>query len=214
MGMQLFSRTAVLTGEPTAAMAWAVKIGEYVTHKTGRPISTWAGQFGAPIGTTVWSSFVEGLADFQSAFGALLGDAEYLALGAEGAAFNTTPHMAMMRQVIVGGPTAGATPPGIGAIATATTAICNAARLADAMAWGAELATYIGEVTGQTSAFLSDIHGPFGQVTWINGAPDAAAADAAADKINVDPGFLQRVGGLSDLFVPGSGNRSTLVRIG
>ena len=212
--MQLFSRTAVLTGEPTKAMAWAVKIGEYVTQKTGRPVATWAGQFGVPIGTVVWSSFVVGLADFQAAFGGLLGDPGYLALGAEGAAFNTTPHVAMMRQVIVGGPTAEGTPPGIGAVTTATTAICNAARLADAMAWGAELAAYVGEVTGQTSAFLSDVHGPFGQVTWINGAPDAATADAAADKINADPGFLQRIGGLSDLFVPGSGNRSTLVRIG
>ena len=212
--MQLFSRTAVLTGEPTKAMAWAVKIGEYVTQKTGRPVATWAGQFGVPIGTVIWSSFVEGLADFQAAFGGLPGDPGYLALGAEGAAFNTTPHVAMMRQVIVGGPTAGGTPPGIGAVTTATTAICNAARLADAMAWGAELAAYVGEVTGQTSAFLSDVHGPFGQVTWINGAPDAATADAAADKINADPGFLQRIGGLSDLFVPGSGNRSTLVRIG
>ena len=53
MGMQLFSRTAVLTGDPTAAMAWAVKMGEYVTTKTGRAVTTWAGQFGAPIGTTV-----------------------------------------------------------------------------------------------------------------------------------------------------------------
>ena len=119
--MQLFSRTAVLSGEPTAAMAWAVKIGEYVTKKTGRPVTTWVGQFGVPIGTTVWSSFVEGLADFESAFGGLLGDPGYLALGAEGAAFNTTPHVAMMRQVIVGGPTAGGTAQGVVAVVMAPT---------------------------------------------------------------------------------------------
>jgi hypothetical protein len=56
-------------------------------------------------------------------------------------------------------------------------------------------------------AWLSAPRAP--RSTRFNRAPDAAA-----DKIDADPGFLQRVGGLSDLFVRGSGNRSTLVRIG
>jgi hypothetical protein len=38
MEMQLFSRTAVPTGDPTEAMAWAFEIGDWVTQKAGRPI--------------------------------------------------------------------------------------------------------------------------------------------------------------------------------
>jgi hypothetical protein len=212
--MQLFSRNAVLAGDPTAAMGWAVKIGEYVTQKSGRQITTWAGQFGVPLGTVVWSTFVEGLADFQNTFAGLVADPGYLAMIAEGAAYQSGPLTDNLSEVVVGGPTAGGERPPIGAVTTVTTAVCNAARIMDAMAWGAELATYIGGVTGQISAFLSQMQGPFGGVSWINGAPDAASADAAGAKINTDPGFMQRVGGLSDLFVPATGTRYTLVRIG
>jgi hypothetical protein len=210
--MYLFSRTGVLAGDQTAAMAWAVKIAGYVTETTGRPVTTWAGQFGSPLGTTVWSAFVDGLADFEAAFGGLGADAGYLALGNEGAAFNTTPHVALLRNVVVGGPNDDGPPP-LGAIATVTTATCNAGRLGDAKGWSAELAGYLTGI-GSPTSFLVDVHGPFGQVTWINVSATAAEADAMGALVEGDAGYLERLGGLSDLFVPGTGQRQQLVRIG
>lgn len=210
--MQLFSRTGVLAGDPNAAAAWAVDIANYVTEKCGRQVSVWTAQFGAPIGTTSWSTFVEGMADFQNTFGGLLGDAGYAARGMAGAPFETGPHTSVLREVLVGGPNSDGPPP-LGSLALITTAVCNAARIGEAVAWGAELAGYLTSI-GSPTSFLLDQQGPFGQVTWIGVTASAADYDALGAKVNADAGYLQRLGGLSDLFVPSSGQRQVMTRIG
>jgi hypothetical protein len=69
------------------------------------------------------------------------------------------------------------------------------------------------KVTGMPVAFLLDMFGTFGQVTWIGIEPDLAAADAANAKLNADSAYMDMLEGTAGMFVPGSGHRSIAVRM-
>ncbi len=212
--MYLFTRNAVLTGNPAASMAWAVKIGDYVTTTTGRPVSTWAAQFGQPIGTVSWSTVLESHADLNVAFGALETDAGYAKLVEEGMPFFTSPHEMTMRRAIQDGPSEGSEPPAVGALANVTTAVAATGKMAEAIAWGVAVSAHVGKVTGNPVMFLADTYGAFGQLTWLGTSPDLGAVDAANDKLAADSGYMDMLGQSGDLFVPGSGHRALFARIG
>ncbi len=212
--MYLFSRSAVLTGNPAAAMPWAVKIGEYVSTTTGRPLSTWAAQFGRPLGTVTWSTILESHADLNAAFGALESDAGYARLVEEGMPFFSSPHEMTLRQPLHGGPTPGGEPPAVGALANVTTAVAANGKMAEAFAWGIAVSEHVEKVTGNPVTFMSDAYGAFGQLTWLGTSPDLEAVDAANAKLAADAGYMDLLGQSGDLFVPGSGHQALFARIG
>ena len=212
--MHLFTRTGVLGGDPDASMAWAAKIGTHVAETTGRQLTTWWAGYGFPVGTVVWASWVEGHADVEKAFGGLGADSAYQALVAEGQAFQTAPYQDDLRQVIFGGPTEGDELPPLGATASVTTAVAAAGKYAEAMAWGAEMAALAASVTGSPETFMSDVFGTFGQVTWLGGAADAAATDAASEAISGSAEYMEMLGRSGGLFEPSSGHNALYYRIG
>jgi hypothetical protein len=192
-------------------MAWAAEMNAYVSKKSGRPLALWSLGFGQPVGTVVWTTAVDSHADLQVAFGGLREDDGYYALLERGAGFITGPMVDTLREFVHGEPTPGGRP--VGSVAVLTTATMTVERGSDAVAWSVELASYVTSVTGESTTFLVDAYGTFGQVTWLSGSADMAAADAASDKVRADPGYLKRIAASGGLFIPGSGHRSLATRM-
>ena len=104
-------------------------------------------------------------------------------------------------------------PPPVGSVAVVTRATIANGAYAEAIAWGVEMAQYVEGVSGLRSTFLVDDFGPFGQVRWIGIAPDAATADAAGQKVNADPGYIDKLSAAGKLFAQGSGHRGLASRV-
>lgn len=209
--MHLFSRTATLTGPPRASMAWAIEITSYVNAHNEKRTTLWSSQFGRPLGTVSWATWVESIADLQASFAGLLDDDGFHDLLGKGREFLHAPAEDTLREMIYGELTAEG--PAVGAVSMMTTATIANGKYEEAMRWGAEMAAHAQTVTQLPSLFLRDVFGTFGQVTWIGAAPNAAAADAAMAAINGDLDYLKRLGDSGDLFVPGSGRQTMATRI-
>jgi hypothetical protein len=209
--MYLFSRTGQLVGNARAGMQWAVEMTAYVNeHTDNHPLGLWLTQFGQPVGSVGWTTMVDSHVDLQATFAWIQEDDGYFELLAKGEAFMATPPVDYLRQIVVASDGDAA---GVGANATITTAVAANGKLAEAMAWGAEVSTYVASLTGLVSYFLADTYGSFGQMTWIGVAPDMAAVDAAGAKMQGDAGYMERLGAIGDLFVPGSGHNGIVTRI-
>ncbi len=209
--MLLFSRVATLRGSERNSLAWAVEVSGYVDAHSDHSVSLWRSDFGRPVGTVIWSAWVESHDDLAKGFATLATDDGYHTLIEKGQEFVTDPPSDFLREAVHGGP-ADAAPP-IGAVTTVTTAVIGNGRYSDAIGWGIEMAQLVEQVSGAPTMFLVDSYGTFGQVTWLSGAADMAAADKAGQAINADAEYMKRLGDAGDLFVPASGDRGLVTRI-
>ena len=75
--MRLFTRTVHLSGPPSEVMAFSTEMAGHVSATTGVEVGLWNVQFGAPVGTIVYSARIEGLAELESMTAALMADTEY-----------------------------------------------------------------------------------------------------------------------------------------
>jgi hypothetical protein len=210
--MNLFSRTVHLAGPTAEVAAFALGIREYVSTRTGTEVALWAMNFGAPVGTTVFTARVDGHAGVEAVFGPLQGDTKYEAMLAAGAAFTTGPPVDAMRESLDGAPLGDAPP--VGSIAVITTAVIANGKYGEAIGWGLDVAAHVTKTSGMPVGFYSDLYGTFGQVTWIGVAADSKAVDASNAKINADAGYLAKLSAAGDLFVEGLSHRSLAVRLG
>jgi len=208
--MQLFSRVVSLNGPFAEVSAWAADMRQYVSDKSGREIGLWSVMFGAPLGTMVYSARVEGLADLQWIGEALLSDSDYHAKLASGSEYSGGPPIDQLSTPIYGEL---GDPPPVGSVAVVTTATIANGAYTEAIAWSVDIAQYVEGVTGLRSTFLVDDYGPFGQVRWIGVAPNAASADTAGQKLNADPGYLDKLSAAGKLFAEGSGQRGLASRV-
>jgi hypothetical protein len=208
--MLLFSRVVTPSASPTKVMPWAADITQYVNANSGLQVSLWSGTFGYPIGTLIWSSFVESLAALTTETSALVGQSGYLERLDAAADMVTIPGQDFLRQVVYGSPS---DPPPIGAVGTVTTATALVDRMVDAVGWSVEIAQYLEGVMGNSVGVLTDVYGQMGRITWISVVADAAAADAAQAKVGADPGYLGRLPATKDLFIPGSGHVGQVTRL-
>jgi hypothetical protein len=208
--MQLFSRTVMMTGPFAEVNAWTSDIRQYVSEKSSREVALWSVMFGAPLGTMVYSARVDGVADLHAIEATLLSDPDYHAKLETGRVFSGGPPVDQISTPIYGEL---GDPPPVGSMAVVTTATIANGAYGEAIAWGVEMAQYVEGVTGLRSTFLVDDYGPFGQVRWIGVAPDAASADAAGQKLNADPGYLDKLVPAGKLFVQGSGHRGLATRV-
>jgi hypothetical protein len=206
----LFSRSITTAGALADVMAFSADMRQYVSEKTGREIALWSVNFGAPLGTMIYTARVEGLADLQSIAANLLEDPAYHAKLAAGAELSGGPAVDGMATPIHGEL---GDPPPVGTVALVTTAVMAAGKYAEAIGWGVEIAQLVESVTGNPVLFMLDEYGTFGQVTWIGGAVDAAAADAANAKISADAAYLAKLNDAAGLFVEGSGHRAMVTRV-
>ena len=208
--MQLFTRAVMLNGPFNDVMAYATDMRQYVSDKTGREVGLWSVMFGAPLGAMIYAARVEGLADLQSIGATLLGDPDYHAKLAKGREFVAGPAEDNLATPIHGEL---GDPPPVGSVAVVTTAAIANGAYADAIAWGVDIAQLVERVAGVPTLFLANDFGAFGEVTWIGVSADAAAADAAGQKINADPEYLGKLADAGRLFAEGSGHRTLLSRV-
>jgi hypothetical protein len=208
--MLLFSRLASFRGSPRRVMPWAVEITEYVKAHSSLPVTCWAGNFGYPLGTVIWSSMVESEAALAANTGPLLADAGYLDMLESAIDLISTPGHDMLREVVYGTP---GDPPAVGSLATVTTATAVVDRLAEAVGFAVEIGQHVEKVIGTPIGVFTNVFGTLGGITWLGTAADAAAADAARAKLSADTDYLKLVSGSKDLFIVGSGHVSQAVRI-
>lgn len=210
--MQLFSRRVVLTGPPLAYMEYATKIRDHASEKIGRDIGLWAGLFGGPIGTMLFTAHVEGVADLRAATEGLMADEDYHKLLEHGRQFMAAPAEDQLG-VPIYGELADEMPP-VGSYAQVVTATVSPGMYEQAIAWGVEIAQHVEGVTGVPELVMMGQFGEFGTMTWAAVTEDAAAVDRANAAMNSDEGYMKRLGEARELFVPGSGVQGLLNRIG
>ena len=191
-------------------MPWAVGITEYVNAHGSLPVTCWAGNFGYPIGTVVWSAMVESQVALAAGTSQLLADPGYLDMIESAVDLVTTPGHDVLRELLYGTP---GDPPAVGSLVTVTTATAMVDRLADALGWAVEIGQHVESVIGSPVGVFTNVYGTMGGVAWLGVQPDAAASDAARAKLNADGDYLKHVAGSKDLFIPGSGHISQAVRI-
>lgn len=208
--MDLFSRSVMLTGDPTTYMAYATEMRSFASEQLGQEIALWSVAFGAPRGTMTYTARVDGLAGVQAMNAQLLGNAEYMSKLATGATLGGGAANDNLMQPIHGD--LGDHPP-VGSVATVTTAVIANGAYAEAIGWGVEMAQLVENIAGTPTVFGMSAFGTFGQVTWINVSADAAAADASGNAVNSNADYMGRLSAVGDLFVPGSGHRSLAMRI-
>jgi hypothetical protein len=208
--MYMFSRLVTLNGSPRKVLPWIANITKFVNDHGTLPTSCWQASFGYPLGTVAWSTVADSQVALSAAMGALLAQDGFHDLLDAGTELIAAPGQDTLRELVYGTPSE---PPPIGAVATVTTATAAVDRLGDAFVWAVEVAQYVENVIGSPVAVLRDMFGTLGGITWVGSVPDAAAADAAAGKMAADSGYLAKVAGSKDLFIPGSGHSGQLVRI-
>jgi hypothetical protein len=210
--MQLFTRSVSLVGPLADVTGFAMGMRDHVSNKLGREVALWNVLFGAPVGTMVYSARVDGIADMQTIGQTLIADPEYHERLATGRALSAGPPADSLATPIYG--ELGDAPPPVGSVAVVTTAAIANGKYAEAIKWGIEIAQLVEGVSGAATMFLMQDYGAFGHVTWIGVTPDAASADAAGQKVNADPGYLDKLSAVGELFAEGSGHRALLARVG
>lgn len=208
--MRLFMRTVRMTGPPAESLGFCTDMRAHVSDKIGIEVGLWSVAFGAPLGTVVYSARLDGLAQLEEITATLMADEQYHALLARGAALSAGDAEDTLAVPL--NDVDGELPP-VGSVVTGTTAIIAGGKYAEAVTWGTDIAEYTANVSGYPVGFYMGAFGTFGNVAWLSGAPDAASAEAANDKVDADPGYLDRLGKVGDLFVEGSGNRTMATRI-
>lgn len=210
--MKLLTRTVHLTGTLADTAGWCIDMAQFASKTIDREIAVWAANFGAPLGTYTFAMRVTGLADIQSWLPTLEGNADYQAKSSAGLAMSAAPAEGQLANVLHG--QLGEDAPPVGSMALVTTAVVANGKYEKAMGWSIDIAQHVEKVTGMPTMFLASSYGPFGEVTWIQVAPDGEAVDAATEAVNNDPDYLAKLGDVGELFVPASGQRALLTRIG
>jgi len=210
--MHLFTRTVHMAGPWPDIMSYAADMRAYVSDKSGLDLALWSVGFGAPLGTMVYAARIDGLAGVMEVNAKFADDAEYHAKLAAGLQYRgAMPPRDSLAQAVYGEFTDESPP--VGSVALVTTAQIANGKYDAGFGWGVDVAQHVENLQGSPVMFLMETTGAFGQVTWISVYPDAAALDAAGDKVNSDPGYLERLGKAGELFVTGSGHRSIGMRI-
>jgi len=210
--MQLFSRRVLAGGPPSKSMAFAAEMRALVSDTIGREVTLWNGLFGVPVGSMFYSMRIEGIGELSELSAKLAASPDYVAKLDAGDAFRSGMPPEDMLATPLYGDLDGDQPP-VGSYAGIVMAEIDNGMYEEALAWGADMAAFAEEVTGLPELFLVNNFGPFGGVTWIQGAPDAAAVDAGMAKLNGNPDYLKRLGSSKGMFRPGSGMQGLINRI-
>jgi len=200
-----------MSGPVAEVGAHMLALRAHVSARLGSEVALWNVLFGAPTGTFVFTTPLDGIAGVQAMGASMAGDAEFAALVAKGAAWSTGAPVDQLRESLSGGTPAGSPP--VGSVATVTTAVMNGGKYAAAVGWGLEVAALVEKITGMPVNLSTGMFGEMGQLAWIGITPDAATADAANAKISADAEYLAKLDGAGDLFVPGSAHRRLSVRM-
>ena len=209
--MQLFTRQLLTTGPAGDSLAWATEIASAASAKMGTEIAVWSAAFGAPVGALAFTMRVEGVADLMEKAAPLADDAGYQAILAKGAEITVGPPEDRLATPLHGDL---GDPPPVGSWAVVTNAVIANGRYEEAVGWGIDVADHVTSLSGMPVGLMMQEYGTFGQLTWIGIGADAAAVDASAAATNGDASYVKKLSAAGDLFVPGSGQRSLVTRLG
>lgn len=207
--MLSFSRFGTLDGAHIReGLAFVNEVTDCVIEVTGKDdISVYSALFGAPVGSIAWATTFDSHAEFGDLNATLMMNDDYLALVEKGTPLFLGPPEQVMREVIDTNMTEAP------AVVGVVTARAKVDQIAKAIEWGVDIHQYATGVTGTSGAFLVDLYGPMGSMTWYGGGPDLASLDESNSKLNADPGYLRRLEDTGNLFIEGTGQQAILQRI-
>ena len=199
-------------GSPREIMAYATEITDVVNSKVATTTTLWQTMFGAPIGTLLWNTLVRSRAELGETMMTLMGDDDVhrqLERGQEFVSDKIATEDYLARFVFG----QREDPPGVGHVAEAVWAVAAGDRMADAMAWGPVIAQKVGEIGGTTPSFWTSAYGTVGRIGWMTLYPSLDALDEAQERLQTSEEYLAEVAKGMDLFVEGSGERSSAMRV-
>jgi hypothetical protein len=210
--MIIFQRLATFEGPPEEVAPWALEITEAVNERTHLNVSLWQGLFGGPVGTLAWSAIVDNLTVLEAATDSLVGDASYSSLLSKARDWTRTPPEDFLLRMIH---TAGGdyVRPALGAYAEGTVAIPAEGKLAQAGAFGVEIADLHAKLTHSSVLFCTSEYGAFGEMRWLALYDSAVAVDSAAEAIAKDQDYGAKLDAAGGLFVEGLARRTLARRI-
>ena len=210
--MIIFQRVVTFAGPPEEVAPWALEITEAVNKTTNLNVSLWQGLFGGPVGTLGWSALVDNLTVLEAATDSLAGDAKYLSLVSKARDWTTTPGEDFLLRMVH---TAGGdyVRPAVGGYAEGYSATPAEGKLAQAGAFGVEIADIHSKLTHSSVLFCTSEYGAFGEMRWLALYDSAAAVDAAAEAIAKDEGYTAKIDAAGGLFVEGVSHRTLARRI-
>lgn len=205
--MFLFSRISTIApAKIQEGMQFAAEITAFINANSPLKLSVGSFMFGRSVGTVVWSCVVDSQSAFVAATDKLLANEQYWKrLNAASELFVGNPEDAL-RAIAAANGAIGPAP-----FVQTILAVANGDRAAEAMSWGVQMSELVHKITGVPTAFVVDAYGPFGGVGWLSGYADAAAVDAAREKILASTDYHAAMAKSSGFFVPGTG-RSALIR--
>jgi len=136
--MLLFTRTVRMSGPLQDVASYAADMRALVSDKTGVDVGLWSVQFGAPLGTMVYSARVEDMVHLSSIQTTLMADADYHKHLAKGSDFVAGPAEDALGEPLHGGE--GDAPP-VGTVVTATRAVIAGGAYSEAIAWSVDMAS-------------------------------------------------------------------------
>jgi hypothetical protein len=203
--MFLFSRQIQTRGDVRKVAPWATQMCELVNRKSELDVSLWATVYGAPLGTIAFTTLVQSQTSLEAGSASLILDDEYLDHAVAGEDFVIgSPEDALVEIIHTSGGEYRRAD--VGSVANLTTAVVSPGKYGAAGIWAVEIAD-LPSIVGTATA------GQFGTLAWVSTVPDMAASDQAAEQLNKDPRYLQKLDEISGLFVEGTGLRVISRRI-
>lgn len=211
--MIIFQRVATFDGPPEEVAPWALEVTGAVNDRTHLDVSVWQVLFGRPAGTYVWSTVIDSLTSLEAGTDSLASDAAYASLLGRAREWLSVPAEDALLRILhaAGGEYVR---PHVGAYAEATTAVPAEGKLADAGAFGVEIADIHADLTHSSVLFCTSEYAQFGEMRWMAMYESAAAVDAAAEAIAKDEGYTARLDASGAVFVEGQAQRGLARRIG
>jgi hypothetical protein len=210
--MIIFQRVVTFRGPQEEVIPWAQEITGAVNERTELNTSLWQGLFGGSLGTLAWSALVENLTAVEAAMETLAMDEGFQGLVNRAQPWLDQPGEDHLLRVLH---TSGGdyVRPDVGAFAEVTRATPAEGRLADARAWGVEIADVHSKLTHSTVLFGASAYGRFGQLVWLGMFDSAAAVDEAAEAVGKDMDYVSMLDKGGPLFQPGTAEQSLARRI-
>ena len=199
--MYLFTRSWRVDPEHIVkALEWTGEITETGRKITGLQIDAWNAVLSPELGTVVWTLWSESIAQIQEAGDALMADAGYLKAIEKGADYFDGQAADGLATLVHGELNLDDNSFEYVGVATATAAN---GQLQAAFAAGIEIADHVTKVTGDNTLFIVNTTGPFGGLTWVTPAADAAAVDAAEAALMASADWLPLLDRVGQAFTPG-----------
>ena len=196
-------------GRAAAAGAKVAEIREVVSSAIGHAGYAWAAVAGAPIGSFLLSTRVEGAAGLIELQTKLGESADYQKLAVDAGDLWAAPVETSFLQVVA----AVGDLPEPQSLTTVTRSTMSVGHMADALAWSNEVLEHVNKVTGLSGMLATSSAGSMFDVSWIFGAESGAAADEANNALMADPSYIGLIDKAGGLFVDGSAERITLMQL-